>query len=172
MASYQPPQQNSRRVDLRVSVASFDSSWIVTELAKATNQNVFSDTLSSVVSDTRHSPVPESEHSAEQVMMPLEISDLNSYMDYPPLKSGFQLTMAEADSPWPYLHMSLLNVTLPQVANIPFSTLHHSLLHQLKRSRLMRLLPLLSLMMLFHDKHILPRTCRSEYWHGRRSSRC
>ena len=54
---------------MRYSVTSLDSSWIVTELARATNQNVFSDTVSSPVSvsDLHHSLDPESEQSAEQV---------------------------------------------------------------------------------------------------------
>jgi len=68
MASYQQPQQQTgRRADPRQSIHSIDSSWIITELARATNENVFSDTVSSPLSYTRHSAVAESETWAEQV---------------------------------------------------------------------------------------------------------
>ena len=70
MASYQPHhQQNIRRTDPRNSVISLESSWLVTEIARATNQNVFSDTLSSPLSDTGQSALPESEYSAELVTL-------------------------------------------------------------------------------------------------------
>lgn len=63
MASYQPqhPQQPGRRTDVRRSVHSLDSSWIIAELARATNENVFSDTVSSPLSATPQSASPESE---------------------------------------------------------------------------------------------------------------
>lgn len=72
MASYQQPQhqQTGRRVDPRQSVHSLDSSWIITELARATNENVFSDTVSSPLSYTRHSTIADSEAWAEQVPPP------------------------------------------------------------------------------------------------------
>ena len=76
MASYQQPQhqQTSRRPDPRQSVHSLDSSWIITELARATNENVFSDTLSSPLSYTRHSTVADSDAWAEQVRCPQPFS--------------------------------------------------------------------------------------------------
>lgn len=69
MASYQPhlQQLGGRKAEMRYSVGSLDSSWIVAELARATNENVFSDTLSSPVSDIHYSLDPESEQWAEQV---------------------------------------------------------------------------------------------------------
>lgn len=69
MASYQPQMQQTggRRGEMRYSVGSLDSSWIVTELARATNENVFSDTVSSPLSDLHPSLDPESEQWAEQV---------------------------------------------------------------------------------------------------------
>lgn len=68
MASYQTQHlQAGRRGDVRRSVHSLDSSWVITELARATQENVFSDTVSSPLSDTRESAPAESEHWAEQV---------------------------------------------------------------------------------------------------------
>src|SRR5271170_2060423 len=69
MASYQQPQhqQTGRRLDPRQSIHSLDSSWIITELARATNENVFSDTVSSPLSSPRHSAVADFETWAEQV---------------------------------------------------------------------------------------------------------
>jgi hypothetical protein len=70
MASYQPQhQQTGRRADVRYSADSLASSWIVTELARASNENIFSDTLSSPLSDSKHSALPESEQWAEQVFL-------------------------------------------------------------------------------------------------------
>jgi hypothetical protein len=74
MASYQPQHhplaQSGRRADVRHSVASLDSSWIITELARATNENVFSDTLSSPLSGTHRSAAPGSDYpSAEEVQL-------------------------------------------------------------------------------------------------------
>lgn len=48
---------------------SLASSWIVTELARASNENIFSDTLSSPLSGSRQSALPESEQWAEQVLL-------------------------------------------------------------------------------------------------------
>ena len=71
MASYQPQHptiQSGRRADVRQSVHSLDSSWIITELARATNENVFSDTVSSLLSRPHQSAPAEAEHlSAEEV---------------------------------------------------------------------------------------------------------
>jgi hypothetical protein len=74
MASYQPQhQQAGRRIDVRHSANSLDSSWIITELARATHENVFSDTVSSPLSGTRQSALPESDQWAEQVLILLNI---------------------------------------------------------------------------------------------------
>ena len=71
MASYQQQHQatGSRRTDHNVlhDRRSLDSSWIITELARATHENVFSDTVSSPLSVTRQSASPDSELCAEQV---------------------------------------------------------------------------------------------------------
>jgi hypothetical protein len=69
MVSYQTPMQqvSGRRAEMRYSVGSLASSWIVTELARATNENVFSDTVSSPVSDIQQYLDPDSEQWAEQV---------------------------------------------------------------------------------------------------------
>lgn len=71
MASYQQQhQQNAgRRPDNDVlhDGRSLDSSWIITELARAVHENVFSDTVSSPLSVTRQSASPDSELWAEQV---------------------------------------------------------------------------------------------------------
>jgi hypothetical protein len=69
MASYQPQpqhQQTGRRAD-EVSVDSVNSSWIVTELARATHENIFSDTVSTPLSTSRQSASAESELWEEQV---------------------------------------------------------------------------------------------------------
>jgi len=75
MASYQPQHptiQSGRRADVRQSVHSLDSSWIITELARATNENVFSDTVSSLLSGPYQSAPAESEHlTAEEVTIQL-----------------------------------------------------------------------------------------------------
>ena len=71
MTSYQQQHQQTsgRRTDNYVlhDGRSVDSSWIITELARATNENVFSDTVSSPLSVTRQSASPDSELWAEQV---------------------------------------------------------------------------------------------------------
>lgn len=74
MASYQPhhPQvhpQSGRRGGVRNSINSLHSSWIIAELARATHENVFSDTLSSPLTDAQYTVPPESEVSAEHVFI-------------------------------------------------------------------------------------------------------
>ena len=72
MTSYQPQHQQTggRRTDYNVlhDGRSIDSSWIITELARATHENLFSDTVSSPLSVTRQSASPDSELWAEQVI--------------------------------------------------------------------------------------------------------
>ena len=71
MASYQQQHQQTaiRRTanDVLRDGRSPDSSWIIAELACATHENVFSDTVSSPLSVTRQSASPDSELWAEQV---------------------------------------------------------------------------------------------------------
>ena len=76
MASYQPQHPPvGRRADAQDDVDSLDSSWIITELARATNENIFSDTVSSVPSDDGHSVVLESDYSEVQVVSTLAMAD-------------------------------------------------------------------------------------------------
>jgi hypothetical protein len=72
MASY---QHQHRRGDLRISVHSLDTSWII-ESEPARHENVFSDTVSSSLFGTHQSASPELEQCAEQVSSDYILSDL------------------------------------------------------------------------------------------------
>ena len=88
MTSYQPHAHvhplAGRREEIPGSVNSLDSSWIIAELARATHENVFSDSVSSPVSDTRHTVSPQSEPSAEEVSLsqPFRTDGLDSWSPY------------------------------------------------------------------------------------------
>lgn len=121
MASYQPQhQQNTRRPEQRFSNNSLESSWIVTELSRAGNENVFSDTLSSPLSGTRQS-VPQATEDWNQQVTSLDhnliqVQGLPTSMIRFPThdgRGGFTLALTSHES------MATHSTAHPQSAKLP-----------------------------------------------------